>query len=208
MRAATGNTLSTAELIRKELSGEKIAPPSFHRLPLYDAPNYKQFVQDAMSKATSSDYNPSQSITVEIDTGKNTSDYNFGQTHGSASVGASVGWFSFSAGASHSSESSTLQTGSESSKVSVKITYDDIQAITVNLGSWYVIPFLVRKRPYCGRCLIFLLTGTSMFPSTSSAQMPPRMSRHSPGSVRSSSSAAWATRSASVPRLPRPLTPS
>ncbi|KAK7697310.1 hypothetical protein SLS64_013658 [Diaporthe eres] len=138
MRAATGNTLSTAELIRKELSGEKIAPPSFHRLPLYDAPQYKQFVQDAMSKATSSDYNPSQSITVEIDTGKNTSDYNFGQTQGSASVGASVGWFSFSAGASHSSESSTLQTGSESSKVSVKITYDDIQAITVNLGSWNI----------------------------------------------------------------------
>lgn len=148
MHAATGNTLSTAELIRKELKGEKIAPPSFHRLPLYDAPHYKQFVQDAMSKATSSDYNPSQSITVEIDTGKNTSDYNFGQTKGGASVGASVGWFSFSAGASHSSESSTLQTGSESSKVSVKITYDDIQAITVNLGSWYAVPFLIRNNPY------------------------------------------------------------
>lgn len=145
MHAATGNTLSTAELIRKTLSNEKIAPPSFHRLPLYDAPDYKQFVQDAMSKATSSDYNPSQSITVDIDTGKDTSDYNFGQTKGSASVGASVGWFSFSAGASHSSESTTLQTGSESSKVSVKITYDDLKAITINLGSWYVTPFLMRK---------------------------------------------------------------
>lgn len=139
MHAATGNTLSTAEIIQKTLSNEKIAPPAFHRLPLYDAPHYKQFVQDAMSKATSSDYNPSQSITVEIDTGKNTSDYNFGQTKGGASVGARYGWFSFNAGASHSTESTTLQTGSESSKVSVKITYDDIQAITINLGQWYVI---------------------------------------------------------------------
>lgn len=185
MHAATGNTLSTAEIIRKTLQNEKIAPPSFHRLPLYDAPHYKQFVQDAMSKATSSDYNPSQSITVEIDTGKNTSDYNFGQTKGGASVGASVGWFSFNAGASHSSESSTLQTGSESSKVSVKITYDDLQAITINLGSWYVVQVPIRETPNCGRYLT-LLTGTSMFPNTSSAQTLPRTSRLLPGSARSS----------------------
>lgn len=53
-----------------------------------------------------------------------------------------------------------------------------------------------------------LLEGTSMFPSTSSAQMLPRMSRPLPGSARSSSSAVSATRSPSVPRLPTLLTPS
>ncbi|KAI8194769.1 hypothetical protein KHU50_011450 [Colletotrichum sp. SAR 10_65] len=138
MHAASGNILSTAELIKKKLSGESIPEPPFHRLPLYEAGAYKQFVQDSMQIATSSDYSSPQRIEVNIDTGKNTSDYNFGQTKGGASVGVSTGWFSFSANASHSEESSTLQTGSESSQVQVAITYNDIKAITITTGKWNV----------------------------------------------------------------------
>lgn len=109
MHAASGNILSTAELIKKKLSGESIPEPPFHRLPLYEAGAYKQFVQDSMQIATSSDYSSPQRIEVNIATGKNTSDYNFGQTRGGASVGVSTGWFSFSASASHSEESSTCK---------------------------------------------------------------------------------------------------
>ncbi|KXH43604.1 hypothetical protein CNYM01_02743 [Colletotrichum nymphaeae SA-01] len=138
MHAASGNVLSTAELTQKFLSGETIPEPPFHRLPLYEAGSYKQFVQDAMQKARSSDYSSPQRIDVNIDTGKTTADYNFGQTNGGANVGVSNGWFSFNAGASHSSESSTLQLGSESSQVQVAITYNDLQAITITTGAWNV----------------------------------------------------------------------
>ncbi|RSL44901.1 hypothetical protein CEP53_011018 [Fusarium sp. AF-6] len=136
MHAAAGNVLTSAELILKQQKGEKVPPPSYYRVPLYDAPNYKRFVQAAMKQSSSSDYNPSQSIQVTIDTGKNTSDYNFGQTKGGASVGASIGWFSFSAGGNHSEESSTLQTGSEASQVSIKVTYDSLEAVTITTGKW------------------------------------------------------------------------
>ncbi|KAK1672725.1 hypothetical protein BDP55DRAFT_731225 [Colletotrichum godetiae] len=69
---------------------------------------------------------------------KTTADYNFGQTKGGANVGVSSVWFSFNAGASHSSESSTLQLGSEPSQVQVPITHNDLQAITITAGVWNV----------------------------------------------------------------------
>jgi hypothetical protein len=138
MKAASGAPLSNAELLNKERLGEKVPEPLTYRVPLYDAPDYKTFVQDAMKKATSSDYSSPNRIEVNIDTGKDTSDYNFGQTQGGASIGVGTPWFSFSAGASHSEEHSTLQTGSESSQVKVVITYNDIRAVTIKPGQWYV----------------------------------------------------------------------
>ncbi|KAL2880410.1 hypothetical protein SGCOL_004127 [Colletotrichum sp. CLE4] len=65
---------------------------------------------------------------------KTTADYNFGQTKGDANLGVNSVWFSFNAGASHSSESSTLQLGSEPSQVQVAITQNDLQAITITAG--------------------------------------------------------------------------
>ncbi|KAM0428832.1 hypothetical protein ACHAPT_006632 [Fusarium lateritium] len=138
VHGAIGDLLSTAELTRAYIANKKIPRPDFQRIPLYGADAYKKFVQDAMERATSSDFNPAaNSIDVSIDTSKSASDYNFGQTQGGASIGGNIdGWISFSAGGSHSSESSTLQTGSDGSGISVQITYDDIQAITITPGSW------------------------------------------------------------------------
>jgi hypothetical protein len=141
MKAASGSPLSTAELIRKQNLGEKIPDPQTYRVPLYNADGYKSFIQDAMQKYNSSDYTSAQRIDVDIDTGKSTSDYNFGQTQGGASVGVGTPWFSFSTNASHSSESSSLQTGSESSQVKVAITYNEIKAVTITTGQWYVVAF-------------------------------------------------------------------
>lgn len=141
MQAASGNPLSTAELIRKQNLGEKVPDPPTYRVPLYNADGYKSFIQDAMQKYSSSDYTSAQRIEVSIDAGKSTSDYNFGQTQGGGSVAAGTPWFSFSANASHSSESSSLQTGSEASQVKVAITYNDIRAVTITPGQWYVLLF-------------------------------------------------------------------
>ncbi|KAI9898026.1 hypothetical protein N3K66_006386 [Trichothecium roseum] len=134
MPVAAGSPLSSSEILHKLQSGETIPPPDSYHLPLYHSPTYKGFVQEAMNKGGSSDYNPSNSIDVEIDTSKNTSDYNFGQTEGEPSGG--IGWLAFNLSGDASTESSTLQTGSESSEVSVKITYDNLQAVDIIPGNW------------------------------------------------------------------------
>ncbi|RTE80740.1 hypothetical protein BHE90_004788 [Fusarium euwallaceae] len=136
MNAATGNPLTSTELIRIQKNGERVPPPSSERVPLYDSPDYERFVQRAMEKSSRSNYNPSQSIQFTIDTQKDTSHYNFGQTRGADSVGASTGWFSFSTGGDRSRESSTLQTGSETPQVSIKVTYDDLEVVTITTGKW------------------------------------------------------------------------
>ncbi|TPX18943.1 uncharacterized protein E0L32_011336 [Thyridium curvatum] len=139
MHGAFGNILSPAELVRKANAGEKVPPPDFQRIPAFNAPKYKAAVQAAMRKATG-DYTPENSVSFTIDTGKNTSDFDFGQTSGSASVSASTfcGWFSFNASASHSEESTRLETGSDSTNVSVKITYDTIELVDIVPGSWNI----------------------------------------------------------------------
>ncbi|KAF4974303.1 hypothetical protein FZEAL_8777 [Fusarium zealandicum] len=137
MRGAFGNVLTAAELTRAYQSGENVPAPDYAYIPLYQAPDYTQFVQDAMSNAASGDYNPSYSIDVNIDTSMSTSDYDFGQTDGGANSTVNVGgWFSFSAAGSQPDEFSVLETESESSDVSIKITYDDIKAINIYLGPW------------------------------------------------------------------------
>ncbi|RSL66499.1 hypothetical protein CEP54_003658 [Fusarium duplospermum] len=136
MRAAAGSLLTSEELIRNQQNGERVRPPSYERVPLYESPDYERFVQRAMGKSSRSNYNPSQSIRFTIDTQKDTSHYNFGQTRAVDSVGASTGWFSFSTGGDRSRESSTLETGSETAQVSIKVTYDDLQVVTINTGNW------------------------------------------------------------------------
>ncbi|RSL70395.1 hypothetical protein CEP51_012201 [Fusarium floridanum] len=136
MRAAAGNLLTSAELIRNQQDRDRVRPPSYERVPLYDSPDYGTFVQRAIEKSSSSNYNPSQSIQFTIDTRKDTSDYSFGQTRGVDSVGASTGWFSFRTGGDRSRESSTLQTGSETPQVSIKVTYDDLEVVTITTGKW------------------------------------------------------------------------
>ncbi|KAL9093884.1 MAG: hypothetical protein Q9165_003807 [Trypethelium subeluteriae] len=136
MHGAMGNILSPAELVRKFQSGEKIAPPVFQRILAYNAPEYKQAVQAAMKKALTN-FTPPNSYEFQIDLGKSTSDFNFGQTKIGGTVDISYGgWFSFSAGADHESSSETLDTEDESSQVVVKLVYDTIQRIPITPGSW------------------------------------------------------------------------
>ena len=138
MHGSMGNILSPAELLQSYNKGEKVPEPPFQRLPAYNAPTYKAAVQAAM-KSAGGDYKAEPKITFNIDTGKSTSDFKLGQTTVAGGVGATFGgWFSFNASGSHSSESTTLTTGEESSKVTVTITYDTLQLIPITLGSWYV----------------------------------------------------------------------
>lgn len=136
MHGAVGNVPTPAELLRQFNSGDKPQPPSFQRIPAYDAPAYKAFVQDAQRKASGGNYDPTDSITFTIDETTDTSSFKFGQTQVGANVGVSTGWFSFNVGGSHSESSSTLETGGESSSVSVKILFDKIQKIDIKPGSW------------------------------------------------------------------------
>ncbi|KAL2673947.1 hypothetical protein Neosp_012393 [[Neocosmospora] mangrovei] len=136
MHVADGDVLTSEELIRSEQNGERVRPPFYSRAPLYEAPDYKRFVQSAMEKTSSSDYNPAESFPVIFDARKDPSDYNFGQTRSRASTRASTGWFSFSTTGKHFSESDTLQTGPETSQVSIKVTYDNLKAITISTGRW------------------------------------------------------------------------
>lgn len=130
-----GNVLSPAELLNAYNNGTKVPDPTFQRLPAYNAPNYKKAVQDAEARVGNDDH-PKNSVTFNIDTGKQTSDFNFGQTSGGANVGVSYGWFSFNANAEHSSSSETLDTSAESDQVSVTITYDNMELVTITPGSW------------------------------------------------------------------------
>ncbi|RBR23745.1 uncharacterized protein FIESC28_03450 [Fusarium coffeatum] len=129
MKAASGGNLSNVELLNKERSGESIPDPLTSRVPLYQSPECEAFVKDAVTEAASGDYSSHNRIEVDIDTDKDTSDYNFGQPD-DASVNAGTPWFSFG--------DSTLDTGSESSEVEVVVTYNDIRAVTVQPGQWNV----------------------------------------------------------------------
>ncbi|POS78922.1 hypothetical protein DHEL01_v202692 [Diaporthe helianthi] len=135
MRCATGDTLEPEDNPHVNAGKPNPATP-FHRLPTYEAPDYKLFVTNEMSKATGRDYKPSHEISVKFDVGKEGSDFEFQQLKAGGAATASVGWISFSAGGGHLSESSILQTGSDSSQVSIKITYESMQAISINPGSW------------------------------------------------------------------------
>ena len=134
-----GNVLSPAELRLKFLSKEKIPPPIFQRLPAYNAPLYKGAVQAAMRKATTN-FKPPNALQIDIDLGKKTSEFQLGHTDLGGSVGIRNGWFSFNASADHTKDSEKLETGDESSTVSVKMLYDTIQLITISPGNWYVFP--------------------------------------------------------------------
>lgn len=101
---------------------------------MYDAQGYKEFVQEAQ-RATVTDYTPTGSTYINVDSKKATSQYDFGQT----SVGADVrgGWFSpWSVSGKHTTTSETFSTTAAASSISVKMTWDAIQAITISPGSW------------------------------------------------------------------------
>ncbi|KAF2761537.1 hypothetical protein EJ05DRAFT_482408 [Pseudovirgaria hyperparasitica] len=137
--SAMGNPPNPAELIRKQKSGEKVPDPPTSRIPVYNAPLYKKAVQDAMQYAIDSKHEPKNSVGIEIDLGKSTSDFHFGHTQGGASVDVSYGgWFSFSANASHEEESQTLDTHDEGSEVSVKLLYDTIEKVPISTGDWQI----------------------------------------------------------------------
>jgi len=129
MKAASGGNLSNVELLNKEHSGESISDPLTFRVPLYHSPECETFVKDALTEAASGDYSSAQRTEVGIDSDKDTSDYNFGQPD-DASIDSGTPWFSFG--------DSPLDTGSESSEVEVVITYNDIRAVTIQPGNWYV----------------------------------------------------------------------
>ncbi|KAK4163792.1 hypothetical protein QBC43DRAFT_354274 [Cladorrhinum sp. PSN259] len=138
MQCAIGNVLSPQELIRRLNNNEEIPKPTIQRLPLYQAPGYKDFVEAAERK-TGSTYEPANSIEFSIDTSKNTSDYDFGHTSGSAGVTAGwAPWFFFSSGASSSTTNTNINTGSESQSVKVKMTYDEMRIVPITLGDWNV----------------------------------------------------------------------
>ena len=137
MRAAFGNTLSVNALIALEKANKQAPPPTAQYVPLYNAPRYKDFVDESQVKTgnNADNYEPAQSKGFTIDTGKSVSDYHFGQTTVGAHYGG--GWFySFGASGQASTTTSSLQTSSAYSSVSINITYDTIEVIDITPGLW------------------------------------------------------------------------
>jgi hypothetical protein len=140
MEVAAGSSTSLTQLLActrdSEEEAAKNCPPAPDIYsPLYNAPNYKAFVQDAQSKSDDK-YDPVNAVSFSVDTSKSTSEYKFGQT----SIGANArgsGWFSFfSASGQRTTESSQFSTNAAASSVSIKITYDDMQQIAITPGKW------------------------------------------------------------------------
>jgi len=139
MPATTGSSKSLSLLQRcndedEETAAKDCPAPKPFNVPLYDAQGYKEFVQEAQ-RGTVADYKPVNGININVDSKKTTSQYDFGQT----SVGADVsgGWFSpWSASGKHTTTSETFSTTAAASSISVKLTYDDIRAITIAPGLW------------------------------------------------------------------------
>ena len=135
MDAAVGKLSSPRELLNCFNNKVPCPTPSTFKVPLFSAPRYKAFVQEAQVESGRK-YEPAKSTTFQINTGESTSDFQFGQEHFGANASPG-GWFSFwSASASRETESSTLRTGSAASSVSIKIVYDAIEAIDVTPGLW------------------------------------------------------------------------
>lgn len=134
MHAAFGDVLSVAELRRLQSVGQPAPVPSSVRVPLYSAARYRGFIIDAQTKA-GGEYVPENSQAFTVDTGKDTTDYNFGQNSVGAHYGG--GWFySFGASGEASTEKSSLQTSSATTSVSVNVTYDAIEVIDITPGLW------------------------------------------------------------------------
>jgi hypothetical protein len=137
MVATSGSSKSLSLLQRcndedEETAAKDCPAPKPFNVPLYDAQGYKEFVQEAQ-RAT--DYHPDNGIDIRVDSKKTTSQYDFGQT----SVGGDVsgGWFSpWSVGGKHTTTSETFSTTAAASSVSVRLTYEDIRAITIAPGLW------------------------------------------------------------------------
>lgn len=139
MRCAIGNFLSAEEIYLKQAQGQPIPTPKYQHLPLYEAPLYQDFVKAGETKIGNTGYTPSDSIEFHINTSEDTSHSDFGQTNMDGSAGFSYRpWFGFDANGEHSSESTAVNTGSESESVKVKITFDKIQNIQINPGKWNV----------------------------------------------------------------------
>lgn len=135
MRAAIGNVPSANELSRAYKNKQRIEAPSFERIPTYEAPAYKKFVQDSQAESGGG-WDPKDSATFTIDTKKEASDFKFGQTSGGGNLSVPIPWFGFGASASHSESSEILDTSGEESSVIVKIMFDKIEKIDITLGSW------------------------------------------------------------------------
>lgn len=140
MKAAAGSSTSLTKLLlctRETPEKAAVDCPAFedYYVPMYNAPDYKDFVKDAQSHSDDK-YNPLNSVSFSVDTSKSTSEYKFGQT----SVGANArgtGWFSFfSASGQRTTESSQFSTNAAASSVSIKITYDDMRQIAITPGKW------------------------------------------------------------------------
>jgi len=110
MNAAAGSSTSLTKLLvctreTPEQAAMDCPASNDYYLPMYNAPDYKAFVQEAQSHSDDKTYDPVNAVSFKVDTSKSTSEYKFGQT----SIGAKArgtGWFSFfSASGQHTTES-------------------------------------------------------------------------------------------------------
>lgn len=174
MPAAVRDLISVGQLLNMELAVTTAPDPTTAFIPLYNAPGYKTFVDEAQTKV-GSEYEPAQSKVFTINTGKEASDYNFGQT----SVGASHGgsWlYGFGASGAVVTTKSSLQQNSAATSVSVHITYDSLSVIDITPGLWYVHINQLLDSITLSQPLTFRLSGTSTYRSTSLKRARPQVS--------------------------------
>ena len=134
---ASGSIAKQAVCVRetKEAAAKDCPPTKDFYVPYYNAPDYREFVREAQLPH-SGPPGPRDGVTFAVDSSRSTSQYDFGQT----SIGASAspgGWFSpWSVSGQHTTKSETFSSTAAASSISVKLTWDKIEAITVTPGQW------------------------------------------------------------------------
>jgi hypothetical protein len=109
-----------------------------YRRPAYEAPEYRYEVKDWMNTPGLAKHGQ-KTITLDFSSGSEVDLGDFGQSHLAGNVGLNAGpWFSVHAGGSSDHEEKVTSSISESGGFKVTMTYDEMVAVPVTPGLWYV----------------------------------------------------------------------
>jgi len=126
------------EILNASNKGTPIPPPGaiFYE-PAYLCPEYGSTVKTWQNLANST--TDPKSFIININSGKDVKDTDFGQTKISGDVSFTYApWLSFSANGSSDHTDDSLKTEHEAEEIEITVFYDDMRAVTINPGSWNI----------------------------------------------------------------------
>lgn len=130
---------SVGDLYQASITKTPIPPPTdIYWAPLYSCQDYSTVVKkwDALATQPAKGANPHK---LDLSTGSSVKETAFGQTSLSGDLGFSYGGIiSFEANASSDEKEETLSTHMTDANVSITMTWDSLEKVTVSPGNWYV----------------------------------------------------------------------